>query len=134
MAPPTSVIKRAKATKYTKRKRTTNEEDRDLQLGEGSIAHAEGEIQPPKRKGRGPGKIRASTPNEIERPEVWPIGKHEFTCESKPREITAAITRLALNNMPGPLRSFHSFDDKTKKVVELQFLVIFISVYNTSHF
>lgn len=40
MAPLKSVLTKAKAAKYIKRKRTINEEDQDLELGESSNAHA----------------------------------------------------------------------------------------------
>ena len=67
-----------------------------LEVGEGSNARPEGEItpsEPPKKKGRGPGKIRKSTDVVENRPIIWPVGKREFTCEKNPKEITAAITR-----------------------------------------
>jgi hypothetical protein len=80
----------------------------------------------PKRKGRGPGKIVGSRMPE-QRPEVWPVGSKEFTCETTkethPRQITEAITRLTLNLMPGPFRSFRMFDDDARKTLEIQFLV-----------
>jgi hypothetical protein len=79
-----------------------------------------------KRKGRGPEKVVQSIlPNQ--RPKVWPVGLEEFTTEktdkTNPRQITAIITRLALNLMPDPFRSFRMFDQTTRDTLEIQFLV-----------
>ena len=95
----------------------------------GEVSGASNNVR--KRKGRGPGKIVGSRMPE-ERPEVWPVGSKEFTCETtketNPRQITAAITRLTLNLMPGPFRSFRMFDDNTRLTLETQFLVIFCKI------
>ncbi|KAF3341461.1 Plant transposase (Ptta/En/Spm family) [Carex littledalei] len=56
------------------------------------------------------------------RPEIWPVGMHEFSCGKDSRQITAAITRLALNYMPSPLRSYNAFDPHTKNNVQKAFL------------
>jgi hypothetical protein len=122
MAPRKNTLTRAKATKYTKVNKKTK-------AGESSNA------QRKRKKGRGPTVIQATTSIVENRPEVWPVGKHEFTCDTspnarnkcKPGKITAAITRITLNNMPGPLRSLHSFDPTMKNTVEFQFLVLSIS-------
>ncbi|KAF3326481.1 Plant transposase (Ptta/En/Spm family) [Carex littledalei] len=122
MAPRKTVLRRAYSKKGTKRSRQTQE---PLVVGEGSIAGAEGEIttsEPPKKKGRGPRIIRRSTEILEDRPIIWPISDRAFTCKSRPQEITAAITRLVLNHMPGPLRSFHAFDNTTKNNIEFIFL------------
>jgi len=122
MAPTKSGLKRARATKCTKRKPTTDQLNQNVESLDDT---AECDIPPPKKKGRGPGIIRDSTEDIEKRPEIWPVGKHEFMCHSKPRQIISAITRLALNYMPAPLRSYHAFDDHTKKNVEKAFLVPF---------
>lgn len=71
-----------------------------IELGEGSNATPDGQITPhvpQKKKGRGPGVIRKSTPIVEKRPIIWPISSCEFTCEvtdeAKPKDITAVITR-----------------------------------------
>ncbi|KAF3341194.1 Plant transposase (Ptta/En/Spm family) [Carex littledalei] len=122
MAPRKNHTARASAVKYTKRKRTNNQQ---LHTGETSNAAPQGEItlsQPPKKKGRGPGKVVDSTADIADRPVIWPIGEHEFTCDGDAWKIVKSITRLALNYMPSPLRSYHSFDLQTKNAVEKAFL------------
>lgn len=125
MAPRKTNTSRATATKYSRKKRTA---DQQVVTGEGAIATPQGEIalsQPPKKKGRGPGKTVDSIEVIEKRPVIWPVGDHEFTCDEDPREIVKSITRLALNYMPSPLRSYHSFDLDTKNDVEKAFLVPF---------
>ncbi|KAF3320242.1 hypothetical protein FCM35_KLT22158 [Carex littledalei] len=117
-----SRVARSKATKYTKRKRSA---DLPIDVGDSLNAAPEGEIppcQPKKKKGRGPGVIMPVKDDPSQRPEVWRVGQHEFSCASNPRLIAATITRLALRLMPAPLRSFHGFDDTSKKNLEIEFL------------
>lgn len=121
-------VKRAKATKYYKRKRNA---DQTLPVDDTLNVAPEGEItptEPPKKKGRGPAAIRPVKDNPEERPEIWVVGQHEFSCAENPRLITATITRTALKLMPGPLRSFHGFDKFSKLALERDFLVTFILV------
>lgn len=83
-----------------------------------------------KRKGRGPGKLLASRPLK-DRPEIWPVGKEEFgTTSTKPGQITSLITKLTLQNMPGPYISFLMFDDNTRLSLQKQFLVKSIPIVN----
>lgn len=103
-----------------KRKRTTDQQIQNVESLDGT---AECDITPAKRKGRGPGAIVDSTDAIEKRPEIWRVGKHEFSCEEDPRKITAAITRLALNYMPKPLRSYNAFPIKAKNNAEKAFLV-----------
>lgn len=121
-----SRVARSKATKYTKRKRSA---DLPIDVGDSLNAAPEGEIppcQPKKKKGRGPAVIMPVKDDPSQRPEVWRVGQHEFSCASNPRLIAATITRLALRLMPAPLRSFHGFDDTSKNNLEIEFLVNFI--------
>lgn len=124
MPPRKSALKRSKAATYKKRKQAT---DASLEIGESSMVQAEVEAPPPKRKGRGPAILRDATEVVEERPIIWVVGKKEFTCEEtekvKPGDITASITRLALNYMPGPLRSYNSWDLERKNSVERALLV-----------
>ncbi|KAF3335018.1 Plant transposase (Ptta/En/Spm family) [Carex littledalei] len=123
MAPRKSALKRAKTATYKKKKRTVDERN---EIGESSMAPIEGEVQPPTKKGRGPGIVRDATEDVEQRPEIWVVGKKEFTCaikpKIKPKDITASITRLALNFMPGPIRSYHSWDKSWKDIFENAFL------------
>ncbi|KAF3337901.1 Plant transposase (Ptta/En/Spm family) [Carex littledalei] len=121
MAPRNSGLSRSKATKYNKRKRTTDHQVQNVDSLDGT---AECDIPPSKKKGRGPGTMRYATFVIEDRPEIWPVGAREFACacEVDGRQITTAITRLALNYMPSPLRSYHVFDPTTKKNVEKAFL------------
>ncbi|KAF3337596.1 hypothetical protein FCM35_KLT18183 [Carex littledalei] len=121
MAPRNSGLSRSKATKYNKRKRTTDHQVQNVDSLDGT---AECDIPPSKKKGRGPGTMRDATFVIEDRPEIWLVGVREFacTCEVDGRQITTAITRLALNYMPSPLRSYHAFDPTTKKNVEKAFL------------
>lgn len=120
-------VTRATATKYSKRKRTA---DVPILVSDNLIAAPGGEIVPPKptkKKGRGLGRMRPVKANPEDRPEVWRVGQHEFSCElaNNPRLITTTITKLALRLMPAPLRSYHSFDKTVKNSVERDFLVRF---------
>ena len=135
MAPRKSAPKRAKAATYKKKKRTVDERN---EFGESSMAPIEGEVQPPTKTGRGPGIVRDATEDVEQRPEIWVVGKKEFTCavkpKIKPKDITASITRLALNFMPGPIRSYHSWDKSWKDIFENAFLVmhfLFITFENS---
>ncbi|KAF3338626.1 hypothetical protein FCM35_KLT17463 [Carex littledalei] len=119
MAPKKSALKRSRAATYKKKNRTTDER---IESGESSRAPTEGDLPPPKRRGRGPGIVRDATDDVEKRPEIWVVGKKEFSCDDKPRDITALITRLALNYMPGPIRSYHSWDITQKNMVEEAFL------------
>lgn len=123
MAPRKTNTSRSSAVKYTRRKRTT---DQQLRTGESSNPMPQGEItvtQPPKKKGRGPGKVLDSTPNIEDRPVIWVVGDHEFDSEGDAKQIPKSITRLALSYITSPLRSYHSFDLDTKNAVEAAFLV-----------
>ncbi|KAF3326455.1 Plant transposase (Ptta/En/Spm family) [Carex littledalei] len=123
MAPRKSALKRAKSATYKKKKRTIDERN---EIGESSMGPIEGEVQPPTKKGRGPGIVRDATEDVEQRPEIWVVGKKEFTCaikqKIKPKDITASITRLALNFMPGPIRSYHNWDKSWKDIFENAFL------------
>ncbi|KAF3341335.1 hypothetical protein FCM35_KLT10179 [Carex littledalei] len=115
MPPRKSGLTRARATKYNKRKHPTDQQTQGVGIED---ATQECDIPPPKKKGRGPGTIRDATEVIVDRPEIWPVGMHEFSCGKDSRQITAAITRLALNYMPSPLRSYNAFDPHTKNNIE----------------
>lgn len=101
MAPRKSGLTRATRKKHSKTKCTSQPV---LEVGEGSNADPDREItqqEPPKKKGRGPGKIRKSTDVVEDRPIIWPVGDCEFTCnlqsgDCKPKDITAVITRYKI--------------------------------------
>lgn len=96
MAPRKSALTRATRKRHSKRNVTSQPV---LEVGEGSNANLEGEItqlEPPKKKGRGAGKIQKSTKVVEDRPIIWPISDCEFTCDEKPNKIKAAITRYSL--------------------------------------
>ncbi|KAF3328947.1 Plant transposase (Ptta/En/Spm family) [Carex littledalei] len=121
--PKKSQLTRAKATKYGKGKRITAPTH---SVRGGSLNDSpEVEItpsQPPKKKGRGAGEIRPVKEDIADRPVIWRVGPHEFSCAKSANKITATITRLALKYMPAPFRSFHSFDKTIKDKVERDFL------------
>lgn len=121
-----SKVTRAKAAKYVKRNRSTDDTLAVQDSLNGTPAAEITPAEPPKKKGRGAGKIKAVSDNIDNRPEVWRVGDHEFSCAKHPKLITATITRLALGLMPAPLRSFHGFDKKSKLNLEREFLVTFI--------
>ncbi|XP_078169521.1 uncharacterized protein LOC144563938 [Carex rostrata] len=101
-----SKVTREKAAKYVKRNRSTDETLAVQDSLNGTPAAEITPPEPPKKKGRGAGKIKAVSDNIDNRPEL----------------ITATITRLALGLMPAPLRSFHGFDKKSKLNLEREFL------------
>jgi hypothetical protein len=124
MPPKKSVLPRSRATKNNKRKRTTDQQIQNVESLDGA---AECDITPAKRKGRGPAVIADSTDVIEDRPEIWPVGLHEFSCKKDARKIAGVITRLALNYMPKPLRSYNAFPIKAKNNAERAFLVPFIN-------
>lgn len=84
MAPRKSALTRATRKRHSKRNAISQP---ILEVGEGSNANLEGEItqpEPPKKKGRGPGKIQKSTEVVEDRPIIWPISDCEFTCDKNP--------------------------------------------------
>ena len=66
-----SKVARAKAAKYGKRNSSTNETLAVQDSLNGTPAAEITPPEPPKKKGRGPGKIKAVSDNIDNRPEVW---------------------------------------------------------------